>query len=162
MPKLTGSELARARWGTATPADRFWSKVDKSGDCWLWTAGTDHRYGLFHFDGKDEKAHRVSWMIANGPIPAGMGVLHRCDVTLCVRPDHLFLGTPADNAHDRDRKGRQRAPLGEAHHNAKLTVAAVRDIRSSIASDKVLAARYGVTATNIHYVRLGATWRNVA
>jgi hypothetical protein len=162
VPKLSGPELARARWGTPTIAERFWAKVDTSSSCWLWTAGTDGRYGLFHLDGRSVKAHRVSWELENGPLPAAASVLHFCDVTLCVRPTHLFLGSAADNAHDRDRKGRQRAPRGEASPNAKLTDEAVRAIRASADSDKALAARYGVTPTSIHYVRTGATWRHVA
>lgn len=73
--------------------ERFWAEVDKTGDCWLWKARKS-------FDGFGEvtvrntrmNAHRVSWMMANGTIPSGMCVKHKCDVPACVNPDHLWLG----------------------------------------------------------------------
>jgi len=89
--------------------DRFWSKVSKSDKCWEWTAAkTGHGYGIFQFEGKLQKAHRVAWVLAMGPIPGGMFVLHRCDNPLCVRLTHLFLGTQQDNVLDAMRKGRYR------------------------------------------------------
>lgn len=93
-------------------ADRFWEKVDKTtghiaarmeSECWLWTASkTTVGYGKFAIDKVGRKAvlrdaHRVSWELANGPIPDGLWILHRCDVRACVRPDHLFLGDARDN-----------------------------------------------------------------
>ena len=94
-----------------TIQERFWSKVDRSGECWLWTAAKVQGYGSF--DGR--RAHRVAWELAYGPIPKGVGyhgtcVLHRCDTPACVNPAHLRLGTQADNMADRDAKGRQRRP----------------------------------------------------
>lgn len=87
---------------------RFWSKVDKSGECWTWTAALrgSNGYGQFWDDGP-VFAHRFSWVMAVGPIPSGMLVLHKCDNPRCVRPEHLFLGTHLDNARDRNAKGRQ-------------------------------------------------------
>lgn len=142
--------------------DRFWSKVTKSDGCWLWAGTTDGRYGLVSVDGRMLKAHRVSWELHNGPIPAGMVVCHTCDTPRCVRPDHLFLGTMADNSHDRDRKGRQRSPLGEASPNAKLTEDDVRAIRASDEPASIVGPRYGVTPTNVGYIRDRRTWRHVA
>lgn len=95
------------------PETRFWSHVDKTGDCWLWTASVfKDRYGYGKFNAASEKptrvvyAHRFSWELANGPIPDGLWVLHHCDNPPCVRPDHLFLGTQSANVADMHSKGR--------------------------------------------------------
>ena len=81
--------------------NRFWLKVEKKpGGCWAWKAAVrSSGYGAFRYLGRHDVAHRVSWMLTNGDdsIPAGMFVRHRCDVRLCVRPSHLFLGTARDN-----------------------------------------------------------------
>ena len=87
--------------------ERFWAKVDKSGDCWLWTASkTKEGYGYFRFDGAMRKAHRMSWLLTNGEIPEGMLVCHTCDNPSCVNPKHLWLGTNRDNMDDMNAKGR--------------------------------------------------------
>ena len=94
--------------------DRFWRSVNKGGGgaerCWNWTASVNtYGYGQIRDEkGTYQSAHRISWRLHNGGIPDGLQVLHRCDNTRCVRPDHLFLGTQLDNIHDRDQKGRHR------------------------------------------------------
>lgn len=107
----------RASVPAGTPSeDRFWAKVDKSGDCWVWTASVFRErlgYGKFQTgsnrgESRVAYAHRVSWELHFGPIPNGLFVCHHCDNPPCVRPDHLFLGTAADNVRDMDRKGRDR------------------------------------------------------
>lgn len=97
-------------------ADRFWSKVDKSTSCWLWTSNRHHNgYGQIaqSRNGSAKQrwlwAHRVSWELTHGAIPADLFVLHRCDTPLCVNPDHLFLGTKQDNIDDSVQKGRYTA-----------------------------------------------------
>jgi hypothetical protein len=93
-------------------AVRFWSKVEFGDGCWLWTASTNgsakHQYGQFSVGGRKVGAHRAAWTLSRGPIPDGYFVCHDCDVTRCVRPDHLFLGTHSDNMWDASIKGRQR------------------------------------------------------
>ena len=84
-----------------TPSD-FWKIVEKGPVCWLFKPRSKSYYGYF----KGKVAHRYSWALANGPIPKGMFVLHKCDVPHCVRPDHLFLGTASDNSLDAHRKQR--------------------------------------------------------
>ncbi len=95
--------------------DRFMNKVNKSDNgCWLWTGGTRGigRYGHFWSNGKLMAAHRFSFETFMGPIPPNFSVCHSCDVTLCVNPDHLFLGTVKDNIHDALAKGRMLSPQG--------------------------------------------------
>src|SRR5687767_7359417 len=109
---------------TFTPADieRFWSKVDKDNadGCWLWKGNTyKFGYGSFHHTiaprtHTNRLAHRVSWLLAsdNQNLDSSVCVLHRCDNPRCVNPDHLFLGSIADNNADRDAKGRTRKARG--------------------------------------------------
>ncbi len=82
-------------------SNRFWDKVNKTNQCWLWTSATNGRgYGVMGVNRKPKYAHRISWEMHNGPIPPGLHVCHKCDVPGCVRPDHLFLGTREDNMSD--------------------------------------------------------------
>jgi hypothetical protein len=86
---------------------RFWAKVHRSDGCWEWTGKRANGYGRFVTPPGRRMwgAHRFSWIVANGPIPDGLWVLHHCDNKPCVRPDHLFLGTHTDNMRDAWRKG---------------------------------------------------------
>lgn len=88
-------------------AVRFWQNVQKTDTCWLWTGSVSgNGYGTIYADGKREGAHRVAWMLANGAIPNGLLVRHKCDNPICVRADHLELGTGADNMRDMIERGR--------------------------------------------------------
>ena len=141
--------------------ERFWTKVDKSGDCWVWTAARNELgYGNFcNAERRTELAHRASWRLTYGPVPDEMNVLHRCDNPPCVRPDHLFLGTDADNVADMIAKGRQHRVDGERNGRAKLTDAQVAEIRAQYVPGKVrivdLAEEYGVTFSHIWQIVAG-------
>lgn len=137
-------------------AERFWEKVLKTDTCWVWTAAKyPNGYGVIGVGKKPsgdsimKAAHRLSWELANGPIPDGLWVLHKCDNRPCVRPDHLFLGTAHDNNQDTwDKKRRRFVPreqTGELNPNSKWTDAEVADmIRRTIVGEsaKSIAARY--------------------
>lgn len=157
----------------SAPEDLFWSKVDRSGECWLWQAATDaDGYGKFAVtlprDGvptgvktpqRHPRAHHFAWEMVNGPVPRGVYLLHSCDTPACVNPAHLRLGNAADNHADAKAKGRH--SHGERHGMARLTAEDVRAIRASSERGVVLARRYGVGSGTISAVRTGRIWRHV-
>lgn len=90
-----------------TTLQRFTEKVNKTDNCWEWTAYINrHGYGAIRFNGRATLAHRVSYELHNGPIPEGFLVCHHCDNPKCVNPGHLFIGTHQDNRNDCLKKGR--------------------------------------------------------
>jgi hypothetical protein len=134
--------------------------LDQVTGCWMWTKSKlPHGYGIIQDNKKKFLAHRVSWELANGPIPPGMNVCHHCDVTSCVNPDHLFLGTPKDNSQDMAKKGR--SAIGERNGMAKLSredVGAIRDALSSGAVQRRLALRFSVSPATINMISKGHAW----
>ena len=101
----------------------FWSNVDQSTECWLWVGKTTyHGYGYFWIptEFRTQHAHRIAWTLKHGPVPAGLKVLHRCDVRACCNPSHLFLGTQLDNMRDMAAKGR-RSPHAHARKGRKFS-----------------------------------------
>ena len=147
---------------------KFWNKVDiKEGDdCWLWTATTNGIYGVFwdHPNGRNEGAHRMSWILTNGPITEGLSVLHRCDTPLCVNPRHLFLGTTKDNSVDMMNKGRASNAVGEDTSNPKLTNEDVMEIKTLLTKGMVqweIAKRFNVSQTTICFISQGKLWGHI-
>ena len=146
--------------------DRFYDKIfiDPETGCHKWTAGLNKGYGQFRHAGKIKRAHRVAWELANGEIPKGLLVLHKCDVPECVNPDHLFLGTQKENMQDcskKDRVARNNLPKGEAHHKAKLTRDDVSIIKQKLADGETGAAlgrEYGVSRQQISHIKHGRYW----
>jgi hypothetical protein len=154
-------------YDSSKTAARFWRKVDRSGDCWLWTAGVDRRgYGRFNVgDGRSPQfTHRFAFELTHGPIPAGMHVLHHCDNPPCCNPAHLYLGTDADN--HRDMMERGRSTTGERDAMAKLTAEQVIAIRQFVPQRRgdlaQLARTYGVTHGAITQIRSGQRWRHLS
>lgn len=156
--------------GARSPEERFWDKVTKGapGDCWSWTASTTvFGYGKLLVDGRLLGAHRFSYELHNGKIGAGLWVLHRCDNPACVNPEHLFLGTPAQNVSDMDQKGRRknRVSAGESNPSARLRVADVIEIRSALAKGEMardLADKFSVSIALIRHIKCGRAWASVA
>lgn len=151
------------RVNTQRTLSRFAGKytVEPTTGCWNWTAGT-HRergYALFWYGGFTMFAHRASWMIHHGPIPADMHVLHKCDNRLCVNPEHLFLGTNEDNYKDRDAK--LRMPHGVRCATNKLSPDDIRDILASTKRNAELARQYGVDPSHIMRIRRGERWKHL-
>jgi hypothetical protein len=157
--------------------DTFMARVavNPGSDCWLWTGPVNaDGYGRPAHGG--ESSHRMAWRFANGPIPKGLCVCHKCDVRNCVNPDHLFLGTHLENIQDAARKGRMKGKenspfvaghkyaTGAANHKAKLDDDKVREIRRRHAAGEPkrgLAAEFGVSRANISQICLGRIWSHV-
>lgn len=143
---------------------RFWKRVDKTGDCWVWKGPkVGNGYGKVGYKGRTARANRVSWELANGPIPDGMMVCHKCDNPSCVRPDHLFLGSVVENNSDKQEKGRQ--VRGETAGASVLTEEQVREIKRRYAAGHTtlgkLSIEYGVHTSQIHHIVKGRNWRHV-
>ena len=137
--------------------DRFWSKVDKTETCWLWTAHRSNGYGQFGINGKMRKAHRVSWLLSNRSIPEGHVIRHKCRNKHCVNPEHLETGTQAENVADMIRDGT--STRGIKHPAVKLTEEQVHEIRARATESQILLAEeYGVSNRAISQIILRQTW----
>lgn len=153
-----------------TAQERFWAKVDKSGECWLWTGKLDKNgYGLVQIENRAYRAHRIAYQFVRGHIPDGIFGLHCCDNRACVNPWHIFLGSRGDNARDMVAKGRGQRQFkkgelrGENHPNAKLTWSQVHEMRTRYAAGGVtkrqLSVEYGVREWSIYQIIGNKHWK---
>lgn len=163
----------------AIDRDRFFARIYRTAECWLWTgASTSRGYGAVWIQGKVERAHRVAWMLMRGPIPPGTAVRHLCGVPPCANPNHLMLGRKGravrlmldkservaliERARTLKRPGYRRGP---ENINSHLTTEAVQEIRRERrrgATYASLARKFGVTLNAVKAAYLGVTWRHVA
>lgn len=142
---------------------RYWPKVAVRGpnECWEWSAKAKHAYGYGRMTagrGVHLKAHQIGWAIANGPIPAGLLVCHKCDNPSCSNPAHLFLGTQVDNMRDAAQKGRASAPphwFGEAHPRSAIKDIELEQIRQDKRPVRLIADQFGVSQKTIYRIRQG-------
>lgn len=169
--------------------ERFLSKIDTSGECWEWIGYINKSgYGVYHprSSRRPLLAHRIARELSCGPIPPGLFVCHKCDNRRCCRPDHLFLGTPADNNRDAMLKGRtalgernrlrkhpERNPMllypekaarmrGGGNGNSKLTQPQVDEIRRLFRAGmnkSALAAAFGIARSTVRGIVQGESWR---
>lgn len=159
----------RSRDSIENTFDDHWKEKPETG-CWEWQRTKDkHGYGGLRANNRWVKAYRFSYERSIGPIPKGMSVLHSCDNPPCVNPDHLFLGTQADNLRDMRRKGRHVSGfskcIGTRNRSSKLTEEDVREIRrlyrENGMTQRQLATQFGVTKTPITLILNGSTWKHV-
>lgn len=139
------------------------SMPEPNSGCILWLRYCNDRgYGNVRIDQHTVRlAHRVAWHIAYGPIPAGLAVCHKCDVPNCINPQHLFLGTNADNVADKVAKGRATAPRGSSHYRARLTEAQVAAIRADPRTHRKIANAYGVSFGAIDNIKAEKSWAHL-
>lgn len=164
--------MRRKQYSVEESSRRFWSHVQITASCWVWTGGIDRKgYGYCYpyprgTDGKSRHvlSHRYAYELFFGTIAPGMVICHACDNPRCVRPDHLWAGTMAQNQQDMARK--QRNPRGSQHWYARLTESTVREIRALYATGQwtyqELGERFHVRDSTIGYIVRGQTWRHVA
>jgi hypothetical protein len=137
--------------------DRFMSHVAKQDyGCWLWTAfRMKNGYGNFRTPARHELAHRASYRLFNGVLDE-RDVMHSCDNPSCVNPNHLSLGTRADNMKDAKAKGRN--ARGDTHGMSKITEADAIQIRRTTSPQAAIAAQYGLSQSTISQIRTGKRW----
>lgn len=151
---------------------RFWKKVQKNEECWLWTGGKNKKgYGVIQQEGcrKLMLATHASFALHFQAVPKGMNVLHRCDNPSCVNPDHLFLGTQLDNMKDMWSKGRAKVrgttgEFGSKNRSHKLTESQVLDIRDKNKQGQSTAAlgeAYGISRQMVRLIVNRTFWQHI-
>lgn len=152
--------------GRPTNYDKY--TPDPNTGCWLWTgAAMPSGYGQLIHNNRKLLAHRAMWERHNGPIPPGKNVCHRCDNPRCVNPEHLFIGSQAENLIDMRAKGRGSKPprndhRGERHPSVKLTEQQAREIRATTGMRKDIAARFNISPTQVHRIQTGKRWAHLS
>jgi len=156
---------------TTQQIQNFKAKVSvREGLCWLWNGARDyHGYGQVMLSSYGvQLAHRIAYILENGEIPEGLWVLHTCDVPACVNPSHLYVGTPTNNAQDRENRNRRIAPTGSLNGNAAFTeeqILKIRAIHSSTSKFKPtlqrIANEYSVSLGAIKKIVYKERWSHV-
>lgn len=148
-----------------TERERFFRRVGKlDSGCWIWLGSLNTGYGQFRReDGSIILTHRYSYLLHNDSAIDGLVVMHKCDNPRCVNPEHLMLGTQAENVKDMIVKGRdkKRSLPGESHGMSKLTDDLVREIRASTETGPAIAERLGIATSTVYDVRNRKLWKHI-
>lgn len=148
---------------TRDPVQRFWLNVNKTDGCWLWTGGTHKTsYGRFNVNYRKVLVHRFSYELHKGKIPKGLVVRHTCHNPLCVNPEHLLVGTQADNMDDCIKANRQCKGSGKS--DAKINESIAKDIKSKLAKGERnidIAEYYGISKDIVSCIKRGLNWKHV-
>ena len=143
----------------------FWSQVTKTDGCWEFQGYRNAAgYGHIGVNNALVLTHRFAWMLEHGSIPEGLFVLHHCDNPPCVRINHLYLGTRADNGYDMSARNRHADVAGDKHPQAKLSSAdipVIRDRRERGEELASIADDYGVTPQTIYQIHYRRRWRHI-
>ena len=158
----------RGRYGFCSEKCRFMDKVEigEGNTCWLWKASLKGAgYGSFFVANKHLMAHRESFRIFKGPILKDKCIMHVCDNRICVRPDHLRMGTALDNVRDKISKGRA-APIlsGEKHHWSNMTesiVLEIRELHKKGHSQREIGRRFNINWRNVHAIVKRINWKHI-
>lgn len=154
--------MLRPRLTFSTPEERFWHYTNKGPGCWVWVGAIQSAgYGLLSLGSRNHRvlAHRFSYELRNGPIPAGLEVRHQCHNPACVNPNHLLVGTHRENFQDSVRDKRIRH--GSTHPYAKLTEDQARAIYADNRLYREIAVDYGVSRQTIAAIKNGVSWKHV-
>jgi hypothetical protein len=141
--------------------EKFWSRVDKTGDCWLWLGCLDPqtKYGRVNDGRKVHNTHKFAWVVSFGEVPNGLHVLHTCDVRHCVRPEHLYLGTNLDNIKDMVARDRQTVQSSLTREDAEKMRKLYQPGERGGLSQRALARMFGVNQTTVGKILRGEILR---
>ncbi len=152
----TGSPEIKRPNPHGTPEERFWRKVVNAGpdECWTWVGQKDKdKYGMLRVGSTIMRAHRFSYILHRGEIPDGLLALHTCNNTLCVNPNHLYLGTHDDNMEDRKESGHY--ATGENHPMAKLSNEQAEQVRMATGTYEEIGGRFGISKYQVGNIKRG-------
>lgn len=154
--KTCYSQLAKT-WLQKDLRERFFAKVQKTDDCWLWTGALlKTGYGSINIEGQSKRAHRVAYELEVGAIPTGALLRHSCDNPRCVNPAHLTPGSKSENSIDAVQRGQHL--VGERDPKAKLSnadVSAIRTLLNNGATGRYVASLFGVSEGHISMIKSG-------
>ena len=148
-------------YSKVSPKDFFYEKTKKVGECWEWQGAINwYGYGIIIINGKQVRAHRLSYELSVKPIPQDMIILHTCDNPPCVNPAHLVCGTKMDNNRDAHRKGRR--ARGEKSHLVKITEDDAINIINDNRPQHVIAKEYSIAQGQVSRIKTGKRWKHLS